>query len=227
LVALRGIAGSRAGITLELGNLRVRRRGQRKGHPFGDELNLGLGEQLSPERLKYTGHERDDATNGTSLDYMHARFEMGTMGRFLSVDPMIAVARNQHQPQGWNRYAYALDNPIVRIDPDGRKDTIIFISMLGEGNTPRNIERRLNSAVKGTRYEGHIIIVGPGASRGALTTWLRKADSSDIVVILAHSGGNPVKVGGTMMGGDKHADPSTAITGKQHAQTANDGSAPT
>src|SRR5258706_6712142 len=49
---------------------------------------------------------------------------------FLSVDPEIAVRRDMHQPQGWNRYAYALNNPMLRFDPDGRKDTVVFISML-------------------------------------------------------------------------------------------------
>jgi hypothetical protein len=51
-------------------------------YPFGDELNLGLGEQTSPERLKYTGHERDEASNGTSLDDMHARYYGSLQGRF-------------------------------------------------------------------------------------------------------------------------------------------------
>lgn len=41
--------------------------------------------------------------------------------RFLSVDPASESARLE-LPQSWNRYAYVLNNPIVFIDPDGRKD---------------------------------------------------------------------------------------------------------
>jgi hypothetical protein len=36
----------------------------------------------------------------------------------LSVDP--ASNWNPHEPQSWNRYSYAGNNPMVFIDPDGR-----------------------------------------------------------------------------------------------------------
>jgi hypothetical protein len=47
---------------------------------------------------------------------MHARFEIGTMGRFLSVDP---GGYHIDQPQSWNRYAYVGNNPITYSDPTG------------------------------------------------------------------------------------------------------------
>ena len=62
---------------------------------------------------QFTGHERDSGT----LDYMHARYYSPQMGRFLSVDP---GGWNPSRPQSWNRYAYAINNPIRYIDPDGR-----------------------------------------------------------------------------------------------------------
>src|SRR6185503_1174737 len=51
-------------------------------------------------------------------------------------------------------------------------------------------------------------------------------DRDDIVGLLLHSGPNPRKSGGTMMGGGKHADPSTSLTGNQLAKAANDGNVP-
>lgn len=37
-------------------------------------------------------------------------------GRFLSVDPVLG---EPSRPQSWNRYAYALNNPLVFVDPSG------------------------------------------------------------------------------------------------------------
>ena len=85
--------------------------------PFGEEWSPGTAQEASP--LKFTGHERDaDVTGGTApLDYMHARYYGAGWGRFLAVDPVLGDPDN---PQGWNRYAYCADNPILKTDPDGR-----------------------------------------------------------------------------------------------------------
>lgn len=81
-------------------------------YPFGREAST----TMSSERLKFTGHERDTPT----LDYMHARYYDNGWGRFLSVDPVIDVRNAIRRPQMWNRYAYALNNPVRYTDPDGR-----------------------------------------------------------------------------------------------------------
>jgi RHS repeat-associated protein len=83
--------------------------------------------------MKYTGHERDVVDGqGEPLDYMHARYYSASTGRFLSVD-----LKEQREPlslpQGWNRYAYAQNNPLKYFDPDG-EETKLAIG----GRTDRN-----------------------------------------------------------------------------------------
>jgi RHS repeat-associated protein len=91
-------------------------------YPFGAELNLPS--ETPVELMKFTGHERDQlASNPNTLDYMHARFEMGTMGRFLSVDPVLG---DPARPQTWNRYGYVENNPVRLTDPDGRCEVVCW-----------------------------------------------------------------------------------------------------
>jgi RHS repeat-associated protein len=95
--------------------------------PFGLEAE---GSDRDAERMKYTGHERDfgGADGLNDLDYMHARHYSPYLGRFLSVDPVLADGHAIESPQGWNRYSYVENNPVTATDPDGRLlDTIADI----------------------------------------------------------------------------------------------------
>jgi RHS repeat-associated protein len=96
-------------------------------YPFGDEKSSYWQEGPSAagfdreEPMKFTGHERDfalgmGAEDGHAVDYMHTRYYSPTVGRFLSVDPVLG---KPEQPQSWNRYAYVMNNPINRTDPTG------------------------------------------------------------------------------------------------------------
>src|SRR5205814_459577 len=74
------------------------------------------------ELMKFTGHERDLQGNDPhTLDMMHARYEMGTLGRFMSVDRMLDLDRALQRPQAWNRYAYVENSPVVYTDADGKE----------------------------------------------------------------------------------------------------------
>jgi RHS repeat-associated protein len=75
----------------------------------------------------FTGKERD-AESGN--DYFDARYYSSSMGRFLSPDPFIPfnLKKDQFQawisnPQHWNKYAYALNNPLMFTDPTGMTET--------------------------------------------------------------------------------------------------------
>jgi RHS repeat-associated protein len=91
--------------------------GEHAYFPFGEEVTSPV---QNAERMKFTGHERDLGGAGLEddLDYMHARYCSPLAGRFLSVDPE-GRGSKPGLPQSWNRYAYAKNNPILLIDPDG------------------------------------------------------------------------------------------------------------
>ena len=76
----------------------------------------------APNGPGYTGHVNDPETG---LVYMQARYYDPAAGRFLSVDP---VGPSVGDTFGVNRYAYANNNPIVNMDPDGRETGIAFHS---------------------------------------------------------------------------------------------------
>jgi RHS repeat-associated protein len=59
-----------------------------------------------------------DAANARS--YFGARYYRAGLGRFTTVDPGHAGA-SPEDPQTWNAYAYAGNNPLRNIDPDGRR----------------------------------------------------------------------------------------------------------
>ncbi|MEW5980688.1 MAG: RHS repeat-associated core domain-containing protein, partial [Acidobacteriota bacterium] len=63
-----------------------------------------------------TAKERDSESN---LDYFGARYFSGAQGRFTSVDPENAGA-NEDDPQRWNGYSYARNNPLLYTDPTGK-----------------------------------------------------------------------------------------------------------
>ena len=94
--------------------------------PFGEEISSGIGGRGSGIgfgatdglRQKFTQKERD---NETGLDFFGARYFASTQGRFTSPDPLQASA-HVARPQTWNRYSYAVNNPLRFIDPTGQVD---------------------------------------------------------------------------------------------------------
>ncbi len=87
--------------------------------PFGQEW-AGTPGEASPKM--FTGQERDVETG---LDYFGARYYRAEIGRFTTVDPAGVNPLKLVNPQRFNRYAYANNNPLKFIDPDGR-DAIVF-----------------------------------------------------------------------------------------------------
>ena len=82
--------------------------------PFGNALNCSGGPDSA--ELHFSGKERD-AESGN--DYFEARYYASSMGRFMSPDPSGLLGQNPADPQSWNLYAYARNNPLINIDPNG------------------------------------------------------------------------------------------------------------
>jgi RHS repeat-associated protein len=80
---------------------------------------LPFGEESSPPAFRdprlFAGKERDAET---VFDYVGARYYASQTGRFTSVDPG-HVGGDIFNPQSWNAYAYALNNPLRFVDPLG------------------------------------------------------------------------------------------------------------
>jgi RHS repeat-associated protein len=89
--------------------------------PFGEECTSGpCANNLrvsGGQPRKFTGKERDQETG---LDYFGARYYGSQIGRFTRVDPVYTWRENLADPQRWSRYAYARNNPLRYVDPDGK-----------------------------------------------------------------------------------------------------------
>ena len=94
------------------------------------ELFLGRG---------YTGHEH---LPQFGLINMNARLYDPALGRFLSPDPFV---KNPFSSQGFNRFSYAMNNPMSYIDRDGQFPWLVFLIVAAfmyldnaHNNTPHN-----------------------------------------------------------------------------------------
>ena len=54
----------------------------------------------------------------SGLDFFRARYYGAALGRFTSTDPLTG---HPGDPQSWNAYVYALNNPLLYSDPNGLK----------------------------------------------------------------------------------------------------------
>jgi RHS repeat-associated protein len=88
---------------------------------------------------KFSGKERDAESQ---LDYFGARYYDRSQYRFISVDPVVNVAKALFDSQLWNLYAYCNNTPINRYDPNGAygKDVHYYLTYLfaiAAGFTPQ------------------------------------------------------------------------------------------
>jgi RHS repeat-associated protein len=82
-----------------------------KLYPYGQEKPAATANGTE----KFTGYLRDSETGN---DYAINRYHAPGQGRFLSSDPSRASARVAN-PNSWNRYVYALGDPLNGKDPSG------------------------------------------------------------------------------------------------------------
>jgi len=94
--------------------------------PYGERLNNPSAE--SSNAIGFAGKPFDA---NTGLSYMGARYYDPMLGRFMGVDPAPADPGSVH---GFNRYAYANNNPYKYVDPDGHSpiDVAFLVWDLGK-----------------------------------------------------------------------------------------------
>jgi RHS repeat-associated protein len=110
--------------------------------PYGGER---WSQGSDPNRYKFTGKERDAETG---LDYFGARYYGSNMGRFLTPDPIGIMKQKLRDPQQWNMYSYARNNPLRFMDPTG-----MYVASCGDGvkncdKQIQNLDKQLQNALK-------------------------------------------------------------------------------
>src|SRR5262249_41973348 len=96
--------------------------------PFG----LMASAETSGQGPAFAGMEKDFQSSNY---YDHARYYGAPIFRFNVPD---LVGGKAEDPQSWNRYTYAGNNPILRIDPDGLESPSVIHGCVGRCNlTPR------------------------------------------------------------------------------------------
>ncbi len=160
-------------------------------YPFGSEFIAAS----TSDRLKFTGHERDDVNTSLELgdlDYMHARYYNPAVGRFLSVDP---GSTDKSLTQQWNRYAYVRNNPVTASDPDGREENKHRTDQQKPPNNPR-AEAPLKKGTASVGFTGSFSGAGLNVSAAVDLNFDRNDDLSASITL---GGGAGSGVGGSLV----------------------------
>jgi RHS repeat-associated protein len=161
---------------------------------------------------RFTGKQRDEF----GLDYFGARHYSAPLGRFMSPDPLNIPNLRQLKPelfgkvianpQNWNAFSYAHNNPLNKMDPDGYL-TIIVPGTWNDHKAWEDWEEKYGFKKQVEKTFGEKAIVldngGMGNTKNARTEAARKINEiiknhefaeGEKLNIVAHShGGNAVK----------------------------------
>lgn len=124
---------------------------------------------------KFTGQRLDGSTG---LYYYGARYYDPLSGRFITPDSLL---QDPYDPQLLNRYAYARNNPVRLLDPDGHA---VALALLPAGAAVYGAEAAWSS-------RGDLNAIGAGMSRGAMV-------GGSLALGAAYSA---VRAGGALAGG--------------------------
>lgn len=86
---------------------------------YGDLAYAPFGETYAIKNtpyLSFTGQQQD--TVAGTYDFLYREYNP-VQGRWIRPDPAGLAAVDPSNPQSWNRYAYALNNPLSYVDPTG------------------------------------------------------------------------------------------------------------
>jgi RHS repeat-associated protein len=112
--------------------------------PFGEEIGCSPGN--TSNHYKFTGKERDGETG---LDAMGQRYHSSAMGRLMTPDPLMLQKQKLLDPQQWNMYQYARDNPLRFVDPTGMYTTSCTQTDISKcDQNTQNFEKARQEALK-------------------------------------------------------------------------------
>jgi len=118
--------------------------------PFGQQAGTS-----GQDPRMFAGKEHDGESG---FDYFGARYAATGTGRFTTVDPVLDLEAALVDPQRWNRYAYARNNPLAYIDPAGAA-----IELLGDEEArKRELELLRKSIGNSAGQRLYINTVGEG-----------------------------------------------------------------
>ena len=141
-------------------------------------------------RRGFTGHEHYDRFG---IINMNARLYDPVLGRFFSPDPQV---QNPFSTQGFNRYSYCGNNPVMRIDEDGEFGILAAIligaAIVGSINVGIHIEQgdvsnfwqglgyfaqgALAGGIIGATWYGGISLLASGSGWGYVFTGIKGLD---------------------------------------------------
>jgi RHS repeat-associated protein len=164
---------------------------------------------------KFTGKERDSeaASSGMAdgLDYFGARYFSGAQGRFTTPDPLHGSAHVE-DPQTWNRYSYAANNPLKYNDPAGLwnwdataggafTDEELEQRRQDKGLTRRErneaknaLEFRANFRAARDVAESAALASGDASAQQAVAAWGTENDGNNVSVGWSNQAGSAARV---------------------------------
>ncbi len=160
--------------------------------PFG---NLATLAETLPNTHQFLGKEVDAET---SLHYLEARFYDGSLGRFLSVDPLLLRGRPDSAlkiPQRLNVYSYSTNNPYRFVDPDGKLTIEIFGGPGSSGpngpsegiSAPNEGMRILRENIVGSRGGERVERLNSGQYQEAINLARDAASKGERINLVGHS----------------------------------------
>lgn len=138
--------------------------------PFGESISGGTG------RFLFTGQEQDKKTG---LYYFGARYYNPFLGIFIQPD---ALVPDIYDPQQFNRYSYAQNNPQKYIDADG------------------NIPLVLAAALGGAIIGAGVSIIKQVATSGKVTSWSDVGKSAVVGAVGGFVGAATFGAGSSLIG---------------------------
>ena len=153
-----------------------------------------------------TGKERDTESG---LDYFGARYLSSDLGRWMSPDPKPFTKNDLIGPQKWNKYNYVQDNPLLRFDPNGMDDYVVFRTETAGFN--QKLWGQVQAKIEGSkdsqgRQNTFHMVEGNNATLGAWNKALTTKDTHAVFIGHADEDLKTKQTVGIILAGDNNSE---------------------